>query len=96
MLMRTHDRAVEYRYFFVGLLIECLHDTGPDTQTTPIGKAFEYGIPRTKLGWKIAPRATGSQNVKNSMNESPRIFGRTTHFTFFGWKEMTNPLILLF
>lgn len=96
MLMRTHDCAVEHCYFFVGLLIECLHDAGPDTQTTPIGKTLEDRVPRTKLGWKIAPRGTGSQNVKYSMNESSRLFGAATHFTCLGWKEVTNTLILLF
>ena len=49
MLMRTHDRAVEHRYFFVRLFIECLHDAVPNAQTTPIGKAFEGCIPRAEV-----------------------------------------------
>jgi hypothetical protein len=95
MLMRSHDRAVEHRYFFIRLLIECLDDAIPYAQAAPVGKAFEDTVPRTLFSRQITSWTDSCQDVKYSVDKSSGVLKTTTQLTCFRRKQGADTLVLL-
>lgn len=70
----------------VGIAPQGRGHTRPNAFLAPTGEAYECSMPMPEFGREITPRATGTHDLENSLNETPIILGRAAWIACLAWQ----------
>jgi len=87
MLVRPHDGGVDDKVFEVGIFNQGIEKTLPNALLCPSAEALEYAVPVAKLSRQIAPRCSGANQPKHSVDEQPVVLAVPPFVTFLTWNE---------
>ena len=95
MMVGTYDRGVNEQMLHVGIAPQGRGHTRPNAFLAPTGEAYECSMPMPEFGREITPRATGTHDPENSLDETPIVFGRAARIACLAWQNFFNALPLV-